>query len=133
MILVNFSHPLSTQQLHQVEELSGQAVERVIDAVPHFDDSRPFVEQATILINSVKLTPEERQISRLLVNLPGSSIIAALVLAEVHGRAGYFPVVMRVRRVSDSVINQYEAAEIISLQDVRDGARTWRSERAGNS
>jgi hypothetical protein len=37
MIILNFSHPLTAEHLAQIETLSGQSVERVVDAPAQFD------------------------------------------------------------------------------------------------
>ena len=55
-------------------------------------------------------------------------MIAACVLAELHGRMGYFPTIVRLRPVAGSVSREYELAELIGLQDVRDAARLMRRE-----
>jgi hypothetical protein len=60
------------------------------------------------------------------VNLPSLNHIAACVLAELHGRMGYFPTILRMRPVAGSTPPQFEVAEIINLQAVRDQARTTR-------
>jgi len=60
------------------------------------------------------------------VNLPSLTPIAGLLLAELHGRAGYFPAVVRLRPASGSTPPQYEVAELLNLQAVRDGARAGR-------
>jgi hypothetical protein len=55
--------------------------------------------------------------------MPSLSIIAATLLAELHGRMGYFPTVVRMRPVAGSTPPRFEVAEIVNLQDVRDEAR----------
>ena len=47
-------------------------------------------------------------------------------LAELHGRMGYYPPVVRLRPVPDSLPPRYEVAEILNLQAVRDDARRKR-------
>ncbi len=48
------------------------------------------------------------------------------LLAELHGRMGYFPAIVRIRPVVDSLPPRYEVAEIINLQNVRETARRFR-------
>jgi hypothetical protein len=126
MLIVNFSHPLVPAQLGRIEEISGQKIERVIEVNTQFDNGSSFGDQARALVDSVALSPEQWQAEALLINLPGWHIVAALLIAEMHGRIGYFPAVLRLRPVSDSVSPQFEVAEIINLQAVRDEARTRR-------
>jgi hypothetical protein len=72
------------------------------------------------------LSSEELQTKPILVNLPSLNTIAALLLAELHGRMGYFPPVLRLRPVSGVTPPRFEAAEIINLQEIRDSARKQR-------
>lgn len=130
MILLNFAHPITPEQAQAVEDLLGHAVERVFACPAQFDPTGSFAEQAGALIDSVGLTAEEWQTAPLLVNLPSLSVIAGLVLAEIHGRAGYFPAVLRLRPVVGAVPPRFEVAEIVNLQEVRDTARQLRLPRA---
>jgi len=61
------------------------------------------------------------------VVLPSLNFIAAQLLAELHGRMGYFPPVVRTRPVAGAVPRRYEVAEILDLQMTREGARRNRS------
>lgn len=126
MIIVNFAHPLTSTQLATLEQLSKMTIKRVIAVKAHFDDSRSFKEQASSLLDAVDLTPDEWQTENLIINLPSFSIIGALVLAELHGRMGYFPAVIRLRPIVSSVPLQFEVTEILNLQAVRDQAREKR-------
>lgn len=126
MILLNFSHPLTATQQTQIEALTNQAVVRVIELMPHFDEQQPFLPQLTALWQQIDLSPAAWQSEPILVLLPSLNFIAALVLAELHGRMGYFPPVVRTRPVADSVPRRYEAAEILDLQTLRERARQTR-------
>jgi hypothetical protein len=126
MILMNFAHPLTAGQRAALERQTGTRLARVIDVPAQFDPAAPFAEQAARLIDAVGLTPAQWQTKPLLVNLPSLSSIAALPLAEVHGRAGYFPLVLRLRQVPGRIPVEYGLAELLNLQAVRDAARTRR-------
>lgn len=126
MLIINFSHPFTSTQLAAVEQLSGGPVERVVEVRAQFCAARSFAEQARELVESCGLSSDEWQTKSLLVNLPSFSPVTALVLAELHGRMGYFPAVLRLRPVADSTPPQFEVAEIINLQAVRDVARQAR-------
>src|SRR5579862_5395895 len=89
VVLINFAHPLTPEQLTGIEALAGQAVERVIEMATQFDPARPYAEQTRSLMESAGLTAREWQSLPLLVNLPSFNVIAALLLAEIHGRCGY--------------------------------------------
>lgn len=126
MYVVNFGHPLSSEQKRSIEKLTGQPVEELIELKVHFDHARPFGEQAAALVDQVPLTPEQWQTQPLVVNPPSLAPISCAVLAELHGRMGYFPSILRMRPVADRLPPQYEVAEIIDLQAVRDRARSRR-------
>jgi hypothetical protein len=126
MILLNFTHPLTEEQVKQVEAIAGQAVAEVRDAPAQFDPQQPFVPQVQALVDACRLTPDEWQTQPILVNPPSLNVIAALLLAELHGRMGYFPPVVRLRPVAGSLPPRYEVAEIVNLQAVRDEARRRR-------
>ncbi len=127
MLLLNFSHPLTELQLATVRDLVRAPIEGVKAVACQFDHNQPFGEQARALVDAVGLTADGWQTTALLVNLPSLAVIAAAVLAEIHGRAGYFPPVLRVRPVADSVPPRFEVAEVIDLQGMRDEARARRS------
>jgi len=126
MIILNFSHPLTPAQLGQIEALTGQVVERVVDLMPQLDHERRFDAQIGELVDGVGLSPQEWQTKPLLVNPPGYAPAAAVLLAEMHGRMGHFPAILRLRPVPDSNPPQYEVAEVINLQTLRDRARERR-------
>lgn len=126
MILVNFSHPLTPAQLSAIETLTQEKIARCIDVKTHFNETQSYTEQARALVEEAGLTSSQWQQERLLVNPPSLSAIAALVLAELHGRMGYFPSVIRLRPVPDSMPPQFEVAEILNLHSVREKARLER-------
>lgn len=126
MIVLNFSHPLTPEQLARVVELAGQPVERVVALSAQFDHQQPFRPQLDALMAPAGLPPDEWQTASILVNPPSLNFITALLLAELHGRMGYFPPVVRLRPVKDSLPPRYEVAEILNLQTVRDAARLKR-------
>jgi hypothetical protein len=50
----------------------------------------------------------------------------AVLIAELHGRMGYFPAIVRIRPISGSTPPQFELAEIINLHQIRSQARSQR-------
>ncbi|MGQ9628541.1 MAG: CRISPR-associated protein Csx15 [Anaerolineae bacterium] len=126
MILLNFSHPLTSEQLAQIEELTGQKVAEVRHVPIQFDHQRPFAPQVKELAEACELTSEEWQTRPILIVPPSLNFIACVLLAELHGRMGYFPPIVRLRPVEGSIPARYEVAEIINLQEVRDKARARR-------
>jgi len=127
MILLNFSHPLTPDHLQHVETLTGQQVERVIEVDSHIDTQHPLAPQVVALTSACDLTAEEWQTLPLLVNPPALNFIAVALLAELHGRCGYFPTILRLRPVPGSTPPRFEVAELINLQSLRDTARQRRT------
>jgi len=126
MTLLNFSHPLTPTQLKQIEALTGQVVEQVFDLMPQLDHEVPFDAQIEELVDDIGLSSQEWQTKPLLVNPPGYAPAAVILLAEMHGRMGHFPAILRLRPIANSNPPTFEVAEVINLQAVRDRARERR-------
>jgi hypothetical protein len=123
VIIVNFAHPLTEAQRAQVEALVGQPVARVLHVPAHVNVEQEMVPQATALVDRVPLSTDEWQTVPLLVNPPGLAPLTAVLLAELHGRMGHFPTLLRIRWADGAAPPRYEAAEVLNLQAVRDRAR----------
>lgn len=126
MILLNFSHPLTEEQLSKIEELTTRKVEQVMPLAIQFEHDKPFLPQLQDVLKTVTLSSEQWQTAPIIVNLPSFNYITALLLAELHGRMGYFPPILRLKPVEGAVPPRYEVAEVINLQAVRDNARKLR-------
>ena len=126
MILLNFSHPITQTQRTQIDALTAEPITRVLDVATQFDEQQPFIPQLAALLAAIDLTPAQWQSEPIIVLLPSLNFIAAALLAEMHGRMGYFPAVVRTRPVADSVPRRYEVAELLNLQAVREAARRSR-------
>jgi hypothetical protein len=126
MLIINYSHPLTPPQLTQIEALTGKKIERVIEIHSQIDTQAPLAPQVVALADQAKLEPTEWQSAPIVVNPPSLNFVAVVLLAELHGRCGYFPAMLRMRPVPNSLPPQFEAAEIINLQSVRNDARTRR-------
>ncbi len=126
VIIVNFAHPLTEAQRAQAEALAGQTVARVLDVPAHVDVEQGMEPQVAALVDQAGLSAEEWQTAPLLVNPPGLAPLTAVLLAELHGRMGYFPTLLRIRPVAGAVPPRYEVAELLDLQAVRDKAREQR-------
>jgi hypothetical protein len=126
MILINLAHPLTAAQRAQIEALTQQKISRLVEPAVHFDVEAPFAGQIAALVDELGLTPAEWQQEPLLVAPPSLNFAAAGLLAELHGRCGYFPPIVRLRPVAGSLPPRYEVAEIMNLQAMRDDARQRR-------
>lgn len=126
MILLNYSHPLTPDHLAQIEALTGTPVTEVRDIPAQLDLDVPFAEHATALADAAGLTPAQWQTEGLLVALPALNFAAAALLAELHGRCGYFPPIVRLKPVTGALPPRYAVAEIIDLHAIRQAARARR-------
>jgi len=121
MIVVNFGHPLTDAQCRQIGALAGRPVQRVIDVAVHLS-AGDVESQAAAMVDRAALRAADWESGSVLVNLPSLSLAAAAILAEIHGRSGHFPSVLRLQLV-DGPVPEYEIAEIVNLQRLRDSAR----------
>lgn len=126
MLLLNYSHPLTPVHLADIETLLGQSIERVIVIPSQIDAWQPLGPQIAQMVDSAGLTPQEWQTAQILVNPPALNYSAALLLAELHGRMGYFAPLLRLRPLAGSLPPQFEVAEVLNLQAAREAARTKR-------
>lgn len=127
MIILNFSHPLTDEQIKDIENITGKDVTQVINILTQFDHKLPFKKQIIQIIESTGFSKEEWQTLPLIINPPSYSPITACLIAKIHGITGYFPTIIRLRPVEDSIPQKFEVAEIINLQELRDKARDWRN------
>lgn len=127
MILVNFSHPLSNDQIAQLQALLGAPIERVVEVHSQIEPDQPLAPQVTAMVDQAGLTLEEWQNAPIIVNPPSLNFSAVLLIAELHGRMGYFPACVRLRPVNGAIPPRFEVAEVLNLQLQRDAARRRRA------
>ena len=123
--IINFAHPLTESQLAQISMLTGRNVSTVINSPVQLDLNSDVVAQTRSAVDAVPLNPEQWQNEPFVVNLPGLSSAAAIVIADIHGRCGYFPSICQIRRTNGD-LPEFEVSQIIALQSVREDARTSR-------
>jgi len=123
MLILNFAHPLTDEHRAQVEALTGQTIERVVEVESQIDPQQPLAPQIAAMADQAGLSSAEWQTLPLLVNPPALNFSAVTLLAELHGRCGYFPPCLRMRPSPKRAPPRYEVAEILDLQAVRDAAR----------
>jgi len=126
MLILNFSHPLTEDQRAQIEALTDEKIAEVRRVPSQMDSAAPFIPQIRQLVDSLKLSPDEWQTVSILVVPPALNFSAAMLLAHLHGRMGYFPPIVRIRPIPESLPPRYEVAEIINLQAEREAARKTR-------
>ncbi len=125
MIIINFTHPLTHCQQEQIASL----VERpftILDIPCQLNNQNPFADQIRAILDTAKLTPTQWQSDPILINPPAYAPASVAMLAELHGRMGYFPAIIRIRPIVNNTPPQFEIAEFINLQAIRDTARESR-------
>lgn len=125
MILINFGHPVSPEVLGEIAKITGP-IQKQQTIRCQVSNEQFFDTQAQSLVDQIDLSPEEWQRVRFCVILPGLSTIAAAVLAHMHGRCGYWPAVVRLKPVQDSVPPKFVFAEVMNLDGMRQTARQLR-------
>lgn len=125
MLILNFSHPLTDEHKVQIEHLASIRVDEIRTIPVQIDQGKPLQQQIIAIVDAVQLSSQEWQTRPLLINPPGYAPAAFVLLAELHGRIGHFPTLLRLRPASGPVTT-YEVAELLNLQTIRDEARRQR-------
>ena len=123
MKILNFAHPLTDDQLQEIQALVGVKITAVLEIPSQISTETPLAPQIEKMLDSTGFTPQEWQTSTLLINLPSLSYSAAAVLAQLHGRMGYFPPVLRLHPLTAEIPLRYTVFEILNLQAMREQAR----------
>jgi hypothetical protein len=124
MKIINFSHPITQEQVAQIASLLNITPDQIqVITVPvNLDLEAELAPQIANLVDNVGLTGLEWQTIPFVVNLPGLSVAAAMIIAEIGGRAGYLPHVIRLVREGVG----WSVKEVIDLQSIRNTARRAR-------
>lgn len=125
MLVLNFSHPFTAEQRTQIEALAGTAIDEVRTIPVQINQAEPLEPQIVATVDAAGVSPEEWQTRQLLINPPGYAPAAFVLLAELHGRIGHFPTLVRLRPKS-APVTLYEVAELLNLQTIREQARLRR-------
>src|SRR6266571_1606597 len=127
MLILNFTHPFTPEQREQLQTLAAPISIDEIRTIPvQINQSESLEPQITAIVNNIGLSSEEWQTRQLLINPPGYAPAAFVLLAEIHGRIGHFPSLIRLRPAAGSTPTAYEVAELINLQAIRENARLRR-------
>lgn len=125
MLILNFTHPLTDEHKAQIEVLANIAIDEIRTIPVQIDQAQPLGPQISAIVDSVQLSSQEWQTRPLLINPPGYAPAAFVLLAELHGRIGHFPSLIRLRPLPGPV-TKYEVTELLNLQAVRETARQRR-------
>lgn len=122
ILVLNFAYPLTDQQQTQIEDLSGTSIEDIITIPTRINEEEPLQPQITSLIDAIDQSSQDWSKRHILINPPGYAPAALLLLAEIHGRIGHFPTLIRMRP-KHGPVTTYEVIELLNLQTIRDAAR----------
>jgi hypothetical protein len=121
MLILNFTHPFTDEQRTQIESLANTSIEEVRDIRVQINQDEPLEPQIISIVDATGLASLEWQTRPLLINPPGYAPAAFVLLAELHGRIGHFPSLIRLRPKPGPVTN-FEVAELLNLQSIREAA-----------
>ncbi len=125
MLILNFTHPLTQEQCAQIEALADTTIDEIRTIPVQIEQAEPLGPQIVAIVEAAGLSSQEWQTRSLLINPPGYAPAAFVLLAELHGRIGHFPSLVRLRP-RPGALTTYEVAELLNLQAVREEARRRR-------
>lgn len=127
-LALNFSgHPVLAGQQKAIQKRMGWPALEVIDVpMGTVAEDENFLKTAIRKVDGIDLLPNEWQTFSLVAVPSGYSPLWSALLAEIHGRLGHFPDVVRLRPAPQGEKEKFEVAEILDLRDVRHQARTKR-------
>ena len=125
MKVLNFTHPLTHEQRAQIEFLADTPIDEIRTLPVQINQNEPLEPQITAIVDAVGLSSEEWQTCPLLINPPGYAPAAFVLLAQLHGRIGHFPALIRLRP-KPGPMTTFEVAELLNLQTIREQARKRR-------
>lgn len=127
-LVLNFSgHPVLPGQQEAIRRFLHWPSVDVIDVLfGNVPEDENFVSSVTNALENVELSAEKWQTTPLVVIPAGYAAVWSVVLAELHGRLGYFPDVVRLRPAKTVSNEKFEVAEIMNLREVRHNSRDKR-------
>lgn len=124
MTILNLASPLSSDDLSMISALCGRKARRVVDLGHAFSETEPLAPQVRALLDTLGFTSSDWQKQSIVVNLPADSVASTLIVADIAGRRGRTPSVIRWK--SSGNRGRMEPFEVISLHEIRKEARHQR-------
>ena len=127
-LVLNFSsHLILPNQQQTIQKKMNWPTSELMDArLGNVPENRNFVATLVNHIEKIDLLPNEWQTCRMVVVPAGYAPAWSVLLAELHGRLGYFPDVVRLRPASTHAEEKFEVAEVVPLREIRGQARAKR-------
>lgn len=113
MIVLNFGHPMTEEQLAQVAELVGEAV-TVVDVPNQILNEYGIIEQIEEKLETAGVT-EEMIDDGVIINPPGLGVSAAVLMAVFYERFKTFPRVIRMVRDGDALPPKFVVKEVVEF------------------
>ena len=133
MIVFNFSHKLTEKSEQQLVDLINIYTETenppqlaVYPLEKQYEEDIPFAKIAKEAVDELSIHAPGWEELPFLIVPPSLNFAAVAILAEIHGRVGHFPSVVRTRKMKGTISPEYEVVEILNLQEIRDQARPSR-------
>lgn len=101
--LLNFSqHPIREESLDTIRRLTGAELVETLEVAFQVDEDASLAGEVTDVVD--RLGAYDLSSLNLVVVLPGLAVAAACLLAELHGRLGHFPAIVRLQRMAGPVV-----------------------------
>jgi hypothetical protein len=126
MHILNFSHPLTSEHMAHLTMLLSNPIASIREIKTQLDVSQSLTEQIIKLLDELEISSTDWQSVPYIIVLPSLNYASAVMLAELHGRMGHFPTIIRLRPKIGAIVTEFEIAELINLEAVRQSARTRR-------
>jgi hypothetical protein len=124
MTILNLASPLSSEDTSIIAALCGRKARRVVDVAAAFSETDPLAPQVRAMLDGLGFSSSDWQNQSIVLNLPPDPVASALIVAEIAGRRGRTPSVVRWKRTAGAT--RMEPAEVISLHEIRKEARHQR-------
>jgi hypothetical protein len=115
MLLLNFGSKIGQIEIEQINALSHDKITEWVYLPVDPYNQAPFQQQLSGLYKKAKLTNEDFMKQTLVLNLPASALNAAIILADIHGRTGKFPLVIRLRPAMFGIRVRSDVVDLLDL------------------
>ncbi|KAF0208377.1 MAG: hypothetical protein FD171_860 [Actinobacteria bacterium] len=124
--IVNFGHALTPAVVDEIVEAAGCEGFSLHEVEFAANLSELLEPQVVAAIDATNIDPGDWPRLNLVVGLPTHAPLTAVVLAELHGRLGHFPAIVRFAPDDGALVRNYRLAEVLNLEAMRSRARTRR-------
>jgi hypothetical protein len=116
MVILNFSHPLTLEQIEQLKEKLHVSTFTVETVPVQIDQTQPLTPQIEQLMHF--LTTLHVSADKVILHLPGFAPAAACVIAQFYHMTERWPRFIRLTPVHAVGQTRYDIFEIVDLEEV---------------